>query len=99
MPSSIKKEDFGDSVPHDVAPDTLKVLKDPDQAYRFLQSIGAAHGHEDLSPESLSALRRKVDWHIVPIMFGCYTLQYLDKTLLNVSKAWGFSKDQQATMR
>jgi hypothetical protein len=27
------------------------------------------------------ALVRKIDWMIVPIMFACYFLQYLDKSL------------------
>lgn len=25
-----------------------------------------------------------MDWHIVPLMFGCYTMQFLDKVILNV---------------
>lgn len=33
----------------------------------------------------LKALRRKIDWHIVPIMFCCYAMQLIDKVLLNVS--------------
>ena len=28
-------------------------------------------------------LVRKIDWMIVPLMWCCYTLQYLDKTLIN----------------
>jgi hypothetical protein len=33
---------------------------------------------------SVKALRRKIDWHIVPVMFCCYTMQFLDKVILNV---------------
>jgi hypothetical protein len=32
----------------------------------------------------LQALRRKIDWRIVPIMFLCYTVQFLDKVNINV---------------
>lgn len=34
----------------------------------------------------INALRRRVDWRIVPLMFGCYTMQFLDKVILNVSQ-------------
>lgn len=30
-------------------------------------------------------LLRKIDWRIIPIMFACYTMQFLDKVLINVS--------------
>lgn len=30
-------------------------------------------------------LLRKIDWRIVPIMFACYTMQFIDKVLINVS--------------
>jgi hypothetical protein len=33
----------------------------------------------------ISALRHKVDWHIVPIMFLCYLMNLIDKVALNVS--------------
>lgn len=44
-------------------------IKDPDQAYTFLQSIGA----EDGVPGEITirAVRSKVDWRIIPIMFLC----------------------------
>lgn len=38
-------------------------------------------------------LRRKIDWHIVPIMFCCYTMQFLDKVILNYAAVMGLSKD------
>jgi hypothetical protein len=28
----------------------------------------------------------KIDWEIVPIMFACYTMQFIDKVLINVSE-------------
>lgn len=37
------------------------------------------------SAVDLSAVRSKIDWRIVPIMFCCYTMQFVDKVLLNVS--------------
>ena len=57
-----------------------QTIKDPDKAYQFLTSIGAA---DDVQPNiDIKRLRRKVDWHIVPIMFLCYTMQFIDKVRL-----------------
>lgn len=33
---------------------------------------------------NMNALRRQIDWRIVPLMFLCYTMQFLDKVILNV---------------
>jgi len=42
---------------------------------------------------NMLALRRKIDWHIVPLMFGCYTMQFLDKVILNYAGVMGIQKD------
>lgn len=44
-----------------------------------------------------SRLLRKVDWRIVPIMFACYFLQFLDKVLINYANVMGMSKDLHMT--
>ncbi|KKY21078.1 putative allantoate permease [Phaeomoniella chlamydospora] len=38
-------------------------------------------------------LVRKIDWRIVPIMWACYNLQYLDKTLINYANVMGLGED------
>lgn len=58
---------------------------DLDQAYDFLAKAGAGYTEEQTSRVDLRRLRRKVDWRIVPLMFACYTLSFLDKVALNVS--------------
>lgn len=69
-----------------------------DTAWQYLQSH--AHAHTPLtfssptsSPTSLRALRRRIDWHIVPLMFLCYTLQFLDKVIYNYAAVMGISSD------
>lgn len=54
---------------------------DLDEAFRYL------HNHTDAESAGidLAALRRRIDWHIVPIMFACYVLQFVDKVVINVS--------------
>ena len=56
-----------------------------DDAWLFLNK----HQNDDLNTElvDIRRLRRKVDWRIVPLMFGCYTMLFLDKVILNVSQS------------
>ena len=53
--------------------------KDLDLAYVYLTE----HRNEAHSVD-LNALRRKIDLWIVPMAFLCYTLQFIDKVLINV---------------
>ncbi|ETN44523.1 uncharacterized protein HMPREF1541_10193 [Cyphellophora europaea CBS 101466] len=62
-------------------------VKDPDQAYTFLKQLGEKDGRH--SEVSIKAIRRKVDWRIVPIMFLCYTMQFIDKVSLNYAAVMG----------
>ena len=56
-----------------------------DAAWTYLNEHRGTSADADLEAVNLSSLRRKIDWHIVPLMFLCYTLQFLDKVILNVS--------------
>lgn len=60
-------------------------MKDLDRVHQFILT-SSADDHE-ASPIDLRAVRRKIDWRIVPIMFLCYTMQFIDKVLLNVSRS------------
>lgn len=53
-----------------------------DAAWKYLNDHRDAG--VDTSSVDIDALRRKIDWRIVPLMFGCYTMQFLDKVILNV---------------
>ncbi|RMZ79259.1 hypothetical protein DV737_g3531, partial [Chaetothyriales sp. CBS 132003] len=66
-------------------------LRDPDRAYTFLAEHGSSR--EDALAIDLNALRRKVDWRIVPIMFLCYTMQFIDKVSLNYAAVMGLTKE------
>ncbi len=58
-----------------------ETASDLDAAFNFI------NGHHDASDSvDIAAVRRKIDWHIVPLMFLCYTMQFLDKVILNVSE-------------
>jgi len=70
-------------------------IQDLDEAYWYVyESSDAA---VTASPQELRRIRRKVDWWIVPIMFCCYTMQFIDKVLLNYAAVMGFRKDLKLT--
>lgn len=58
--------------------------RDLDEAYKYLENVGVPVNGDDID---LKALRRKIDWHIIPIAFACYTMQFIDKVLLNVIRS------------
>lgn len=59
---------------------------DVDAAWKFLdQNRDAAGASEAVD---IDKMRRKIDCHIVPLMFCCYTMQFLDKVILNVSATY-----------
>lgn len=56
--------------------------RDLDRAFVYLAGQNQSHLDDNVD---LKALRRKIDWHIIPVMAACYGLQFLDKILINVS--------------
>lgn len=64
---------------------TLPESGSVDDAWAFLNKSYNADTDDGIV--DIKTLRRTVDWHIVPLMFGCYTMQFLDKVLLNVSRS------------
>ncbi|KAI1373006.1 allantoate permease [Hypoxylon crocopeplum] len=56
--------------------------------------------HEDttvMTEIDEKALVRKLDLTIVPLMWACYNLQYLDKTLINYANVMGLQEDTGIT--
>lgn len=53
----------------------------------------AAVEHAVPTPKEYSAILRKVDWHIIPIMLACYFLEFLDKVLINYANVMGLQQD------
>ena len=54
--------------------------KDADKALEFLRINEEGEEGTVVSIDE-KTLVKKIDWMIVPIMFACYFLQYLDKSL------------------
>jgi hypothetical protein len=61
----------------DVVPKAVFASDAVDAAFDFVQPEGTAV----LTEIDEKALVRKIDWMIMPLMWACYNLQYLDKVL------------------
>jgi len=73
-----------------------KTGKDADAALNFLRHEADAAA---MTPEDEKRLVRKIDWMIVPLMWACYFLQYLDKTLINYAAVMGLYVDANITTK
>ncbi|KAF7125849.1 hypothetical protein CNMCM5793_002142 [Aspergillus hiratsukae] len=60
-----------------------------DAALEFL----SAEGTVSVSDIDEKNLVRKIDWMIMPLMWACYNLQYLDKVLINYASVMGLLTD------
>lgn len=98
MTSLTKEKDLETSVaqePDDVQDGKISYINDADVALDFLRSEGAAA--PEMSPQDERRLRRKIDWMVMPLMWCCYCLQYLDKTLINYANVMGLEEDTGMT--
>ncbi|KAI9857528.1 MAG: hypothetical protein M1824_004788 [Vezdaea acicularis] len=64
-----------------------------DGAFKYLESHSTAVADAEAHHAYTKALRRKIDFRIVPIMFCCYTMQFIDKVLINYAAVMGLNKD------
>ena len=65
-----------------------------DAALDFLRNTASTG---PMTKEDEKKLLRKIDWMIMPLMWACYCLQYLDKTLINYANVMGLSEDANLT--
>lgn len=81
--SSLKEKDIEASASLD-EPQSGQVTdvysRNADDALDFLRHEGTMR---EMTAADEKTLRRKIDWMIMPLMWSCYCLQYLDKTLIN----------------
>jgi len=80
---------------------SVDVVSDPHQIHHIAFSkdqvdAGAqlVAGGVDLDPAEADRIRKKIDWHILPLMCILYWIQFMDKTTLGSSAILGI---QQAT--
>ncbi|KAL1983249.1 hypothetical protein VTN96DRAFT_347 [Rasamsonia emersonii] len=61
-----------------------------DAALEFLQAEGTTAAVSTIDERKLV---RKIDCMIMPLMWACYNLQYLDKVLINYASVMGLLQD------
>ncbi|KAI4602258.1 hypothetical protein KJ359_009497 [Pestalotiopsis sp. 9143b] len=104
------KQEQSTPVPHDIAEapnDSLTAeaavkavkagrAKDVDIAAQIIAECGE-DGTITWTEEEERKLIRKVDWHIIPILFVCATLSGLDKTAISAAAIYGLKTDLHLT--
>ncbi len=64
------------------------VSQDLDENYEFFK----AGDEVDATEGEVKKVVRKIDYHLVPLLFAIYFLQYLDKNAINFANAYGLQK-------
>jgi len=59
-------------------------------SYRNLPSQGSQWQFNDINEKQVI---RKADWHILPLLFTAYFLQFMDKIVLNYANVMGLQRD------
>ena len=61
------------------------VSQDLDENYEFFK----AGSEVEATEAEVKKVVRKIDYHVVPLLFAIYFLQYLDKNAINFANAYG----------
>lgn len=95
--SSLKEKDV-EASPRGISPDAdigeVKDVRNADAALSFLRRESVVR---PMTGKDEKKLVRKIDWYIMPLMWSCYCLQYLDKTLINYANVMGLQEDANIT--
>ncbi|KAJ9260555.1 hypothetical protein DTO212C5_8484 [Paecilomyces variotii] len=55
--------------------------------------LAAARDERPVTEEEMEAVRRKIDWHMVPMLFVCYQLSGWDKVIVGTAAIYGLKED------
>lgn len=69
-------------------PEPGGVSSDFDESYAAYKGLDA----REIDPTEAKRVLRKIDLRVIPVLFGTYLLQYLDKNALNFASAYGLSE-------
>ncbi|KAK9794752.1 putative Major facilitator superfamily transporter [Seiridium cardinale] len=50
-------------------------------------------GHHDIDDAAARRILRKIDWHIIPLLFITYVFNFMDKTILSSAAVFGLKDD------
>ncbi|TFK49089.1 MFS general substrate transporter [Heliocybe sulcata] len=80
----------------DVSAEAVKIDSRIDVAASLV--AGDATADDELHPEESRRIRAKIDWHLLPLLFFIYTVQYIDKGTLASSYVLGIVQDNNLTI-
>lgn len=89
---NITEADVTEKLPHTLHASPDGSHQGLDEAYDFLQKHGGDGQLED--QQELRRIRRKIDRNIIPVMFLCYTMQFIDKLSLNVKSTPSMARNK-----
>jgi len=69
----------------EISPPPTSVPPDVDDAWKFLDTNRDAYVDDGEESVNMAAIRRKIDYRILPLGFLLFTMQFTDKLVLNVS--------------
>ncbi|KAJ9145012.1 hypothetical protein NKR23_g5635 [Pleurostoma richardsiae] len=72
---------------------TKVLLQDGDEAGKFLRDYDVGVIASTATEEDYAKIVRKLDWHVLPLLFGTYALQCIDKSALGYAAAFTLSTD------
>jgi MFS family permease len=76
----------------------LEVAK-AEEGVDVVANLFRGHDQEgDVDPAVAKNLRKRLDWHILPLLFLLYTLQFIDKNSLGASSILGIFQDAHLTV-
>ncbi|OAA54078.1 Major facilitator superfamily domain, general substrate transporter [Niveomyces insectorum RCEF 264] len=74
----------------DISSPPGKNLGDADVAARI---VAAAGDYEPITQAEMNAVRRKIDWHMVPLLTVCMQLSGWDKVVIGTAAIYGLKED------
>ncbi|KAK6062761.1 allantoate permease [Seiridium cupressi] len=57
------------------------------------EEIAPEAGHHDIDDAAARRILRKIDWHIIPLLFITYVFNFMDKTILSSAAVFGLKDD------
>ncbi|KAH7342983.1 putative MFS transporter [Rhexocercosporidium sp. MPI-PUGE-AT-0058] len=88
MPSMSEKSPISEAALPASTP-SVKITTHLDKAYNYIQNTASL----DIGDVDIRAVRRKVDFRLIPVMLMVYTMQVLDKVNVNYAAVMGFNQD------
>lgn len=65
----------------------------PEEIPQVSAQDGHVGDHQDIDDAAARRILRKIDWHIMPLLFITYAFNFMDKTILSSAAVFGLKDD------